>query len=204
DLLYDGGTDLSGEPFRERRGRLASFAGRISGGCPVRVSEVLDHDVDDLLAVAGELGLEGVMAKKADSRYVVGRRSRSWIKLKLEQSQEVVVGGWRPGAGARNGTFGSLLLGIPDGGKLRYVGRVGSGFSDWQLKDILARLESRRSDESPFLDIPREDAAGATWVDPELVAEVSYGEWTGPGRLRHPVWRGWRPDKSPKDVSRPN
>ncbi|MFF1829043.1 ATP-dependent DNA ligase [Paenarthrobacter sp. NPDC058040] len=204
DLLYDGGADLSGQPFRERRERLTSFAGRISGGCPVRVSEVLDHDVDDLLAVAAELGLEGVMAKKADSRYVVGRRSRSWIKLKLEQSQEVVIGGWRPGSGARSGTFGSLLLGIPDGGKLRYVGRVGSGFSDWQLKDILAKLESRKSSESPFLDIPREDAAGATWVDPELVAEVSYGEWTGPGRLRHPVWRGWRPDKSPDDVSQPN
>ncbi|MFJ4028537.1 ATP-dependent DNA ligase [Paenarthrobacter sp. NPDC089989] len=204
DLLYDAGADLSRLPFRERREHLSSFADRLSDGCPLRISEVLDHDVDDLLAVAAELGLEGVMAKKADSRYTVGRRSRSWIKLKLEQSQEVVIGGWRPGAGARSGTFGSLLLGIPDGGKLRYVGRVGSGFSDWQLKDILGKLQPRATKESPFLDIPREDAAGATWVEPDLVAEVTFGEWTGPGRLRHPVWKGWRPDKSPSDVGLPN
>ncbi|MFK0005244.1 ATP-dependent DNA ligase [Paenarthrobacter sp. NPDC090522] len=204
DLLYHRGADLSGLPFRERREHLSSFVDRLSEGCPLRVSEVLDHDVDDLLAVAAELGLEGVMAKKADSRYTVGRRSRSWIKLKLEKSQEVVIGGWRPGAGARSGTFGSLLLGIPDGGKLRYVGRVGSGFSDWQLNDILGKLQPRATKDSPFLDIPREDAAGANWVEPDLVAEVTFGEWTGPGRLRHPVWKGWRPDKSPSDVTLPN
>jgi len=116
----------------------------------------------------------------------------------------VVVGGWRPGAGARNGTFGSLLLGIPEGGKLHYVGRVGTGFKEWQLRDVMEKLEPRLVADSPFSDIPREDAAGARWVDPELVAEVTFGEWTGPGRLRHPVWRGWRPDKSPEDVSQPN
>ncbi|MGF6834767.1 bifunctional non-homologous end joining protein LigD [Paenarthrobacter sp. TE4293] len=204
DLLYDGGTDLSGLPFHERRERLSGFAERLRPGCPLHLSAVLDHDVEDLMASAAELGLEGVMAKKADARYVVGRRSRSWLKLKLEQSQEVVVGGWRPGAGARSGTFGSLLLGIPDGDKLHYVGRVGSGFKDWQLRDIMENLEPRVAADSPFADIPREDAAGATWVSPDLVAEVTFGEWTGPGRLRHPVWRGWRPDKSPEDVSQPN
>ncbi|UKA50257.1 ATP-dependent DNA ligase [Arthrobacter sp. FW305-123] len=204
DLLYDDGTDLSGLPFRERRESLSGFADRLRKGCPLHLSMVLDHDVEDLMASAGELGLEGVMAKKADSRYVIGRRSRSWIKLKLEQSQEVVVGGWRPGAGARGGTFGALLLGVPDGDKLHYVGRVGTGFKDWQLRDVMEHLEPRVVTESPFADIPREDAAGATWVRPELVAEVTFGEWTGPGRLRHPVWRGWRPDKSPEDVSQPN
>ncbi|GAA3272142.1 ATP-dependent DNA ligase [Paenarthrobacter aurescens] len=204
DLLHDDGTDLSGLPFRERRERLSGFADRLRKGCPLHLSMVLDHDVEDLMASAGELGLEGVMAKKADSRYVIGRRSRSWIKLKLEQSQEVVVGGWRPGAGARGGTFGALLLGVPDGDKLHYVGRVGTGFKDWQLRDVMEHLEPRVVSESPFADIPREDAAGATWVRPELVAEVTFGEWTGPGRLRHPVWRGWRPDKSPEDVSQPN
>ncbi|MFJ4210095.1 ATP-dependent DNA ligase [Paenarthrobacter sp. NPDC089675] len=204
DLLYDAGTDLSGLPYRLRRDRLQEFAGRLDTGCPLHLSEVLDHNVEDLLTVAGELGLEGVMAKKADSRYTPGRRSRSWIKLKLERSQEVVIGGWRPGAGARSGTFGSLLLGIPDGEKLRYVGRVGTGFKDWQLKEILAVLESHAVTESPFSEIPREDSAGARWVEPELVAEVTFGEWTGPGRLRHPVWRGWRPDKSPSDVSLPD
>ncbi|WP_159704221.1 ATP-dependent DNA ligase [Arthrobacter sp. 18067] len=204
DLLYDAGTDLSGLPFRERRERLSAFAERLREGCPLHLSAVLDHDVEDLMTSAAELGLEGVMAKKADSRYVIGRRSRSWLKLKLEQSQEVVVGGWRPGAGARSGTFGSLLLGIPDGDKLHYVGRVGSGFKDWQLRDIMEKLEPLVVSNSPFTDIPREDAAGAKWVSPDLVAEVTFGEWTGPGRLRHPVWRGWRPDKSPSDVSQPN
>ncbi|ABM08006.1 ATP-dependent DNA ligase [Paenarthrobacter aurescens] len=201
DLLYDDGTDLSGLPFHERRERLSGFAERWRVGCPLHLSAVLDHDVEDLMTSAAELGLEGVMAKKADSRYVIGRRSRSWIKLKLEQSQEVVVGGWRPGAGARAGTFGALLLGIPDGDKLHYVGRVGSGFKDWQLRDIMEKLEPLAIVESPFADIPREDAAGATWVSPELVAEVTFGEWTGPGRLRHPVWRGWRPDKSAGEVT---
>ncbi|NQD87995.1 ATP-dependent DNA ligase [Paenarthrobacter sp. CM16] len=204
DLLYDAGTDLSGLPFRDRREKLSGFAERVRKGCPLHLSAVLDHDVEDLMTSAAELGLEGVMAKKADSRYVIGRRSRSWIKLKLEQSQEVVVGGWRPGAGARSGTFGALLLGIPDGGKLHYVGRVGTGFKDWQLREVMEQLEPRAVSDSPFADIPREDAAGARWVSPDLVAEVTFGEWTGPGRLRHPVWRGWRPDKSPDDVSQPN
>jgi len=204
DLMYDDGTDLSGLPFVERREKLEAFAGRLKAGCPLHLSAVLDHDVEDLMSSAAELGLEGVMAKKADSRYAVGRRSRAWIKLKLEQSQEVVVGGWRPGAGARSGTFGALLLGIPDGDQLHYVGRVGTGFKDWQLREIMEKLESREASDSPFADIPREDAAGAHWVSPDLVAEVTFGNWTGPGRLRHPVWRGWRPDKAPSDVSQPN
>ncbi|MFP3579734.1 ATP-dependent DNA ligase [Arthrobacter sp. fls2-241-R2A-200] len=204
DLLYDDGADLTGLTYRERRDRLSAFTEDLEDDGPLHVSAVLEHDVDDLMKSAGELGLEGVMAKKADSRYVVGRRSRSWIKLKLEQSQEVVVGGWRPGSGARSGTIGSLLLGIPDGAKLRYVGRVGTGFKDWQLREIQATLESRTVSETPFADIPREDAAGARWVRPDLVAEVAFGNWTGPGRLRHPVWRGWRTDKTPKDVVPPN
>lgn len=204
DLMYDDGTDLSGLPFVERREKLETFGGRLKAGCPLHLSAVLDHDVEDLMSSAAELGLEGVMAKKADSRYAVGRRSRAWIKLKLEQSQEVVVGGWRPGAGARSETFGALLLGIPDGDQLHYVGRVGTGFKDWQLREIMEKLESRVASDSPFADIPREDAASAHWVSPDLVAEVTFGNWTGPGRLRHPVWRGWRPDKSPSDVSQPN
>lgn len=203
DLMYDDGADLTGLTYSERRERLSTFAGRLPAGSPLHLSAVLDDDVEDLMASAGELGLEGVMAKKADSRYV-GRRSKAWLKLKLEQSQEVVVGGWRPGAGARGGTFGALLLGIPDGDQLHYVGRVGTGFKDWQLRDILAELKPREISESPFRDIPREDAAGAHWVTPELVAEVAFGNWTGPGRLRHPVWRGWRSDKSPADVAQPN
>ncbi|MDQ0030689.1 ATP-dependent DNA ligase [Arthrobacter bambusae] len=205
DLLYDAGShgssDLTSLPLSERRDRLEAFrSGLPAKGSPIHVSEVLDHDLDDLLASAAELGLEGVMAKRAESRYQPGRRSRSWVKLKLERMQEVVVGGWRPGAGARLGTIGALLVGIPDGDKLRYAGRVGTGFKDWQLRDILKRLEGIDRRDSPFHDIPAEDARGAQWVSPELVGEVTFGDWTGTGRMRHPVWRGWRPDKSPEDV----
>ncbi|GAA3319805.1 ATP-dependent DNA ligase [Arthrobacter ramosus] len=213
DLLYDAGSrasaeegaspDLTSLPLSERRNRLAAFHAKLPvQGSPVHVSEILEHDLDDILASAGELGLEGVMAKRADSRYQPGRRSRSWIKLKFERTQEVVVGGWRPGAGARLGTIGALLVGIPDGDKLRYAGRVGTGFKDWQLRDILKRMEGLDRPDSPFHDIPAEDAATAHWVSPELVGEVTFGDWTGTERMRHPVWRGWRPDKSPADVER--
>ncbi len=205
DLMYDSGAspaDLRDLPLVERRRRLGAFMDRLPpSNCPVHESLVLDHALDDILESAGELGLEGVMAKRADSRYLPGRRSHSWIKLKLERMQEVVVGGWRPGAGVRRGTIGALLVGVPDGDKLRYLGRVGTGFKDWQLKEILERLEQHEQPVSPFHEVPREDAAMARWVEPILVGEVSYGSWTDSDRLRFPVWRGWRPDKEPGEVS---
>lgn len=203
DLLYDDDGELVSLPLEERRKRLESFVKLLPKGSPLHLSEVIDHDHEAILASAAELGLEGVMAKRAESRYLPGRRSHSWIKLKLEQSQEVVLGGWRPGAGARRGTIGALLVGIPDGGKLRFAGRVGTGFKDWQLRDILKRVKDLEQPESPFLDIPAEDASTAHWVSPELVGEVTFGDWTTGGRMRHPVWRGWRPDKSPSDVRPP-
>ncbi|MGZ4663207.1 MAG: ATP dependent DNA ligase, partial [Arthrobacter sp.] len=171
-------------------------------GCPVDLSMVLEESVDLLLDSARELGLEGVMAKRTDSRYVSGQRTRTWIKLKTEQTQEVVVGGWRPGKGGRQDTVGSLLVGIPDGGKLQYVGRVGSGFSSRELTELRQTVERLGRKTSPFHDVPRPDSADAHWVSPELVGEVTYSEWTGPGRLRHPRWRGWRVDKDPSDVVR--
>jgi bifunctional non-homologous end joining protein LigD len=207
DLLFDDGTELVSLPLEERRGHLERFMKGLRGGSPVHLSEMLDHRHEDILASAAELGLEGIMAKRADSRYLPGRRSHSWLKLKLEQSQEVVLGGWRPGAGARRGTIGALLVGIPDGGKLRFAGRVGTGFKDWQLRDILKRVKELEQPESPFTEIPAEDAKTAHWVSPELVGEVTFSDWTRNwtegGRMRHPVWRGWRPDKSPSDVQPP-
>ncbi len=169
---------------------------------PVDLSDVLANPVADLLASARELGLEGIMAKRTDSRYVSGQRTRTWIKLKLEQTQEVVVGGWRPGKGGRQESVGSLLVGIPDGDKLAYVGRVGSGFSTRELTELRQTVERLGRKTSPFHEVPRMDAADAHWVAPELVGEVTFSEWTGPGRLRHPVWRGWRLDKDPAEVVR--
>jgi len=200
DLLFDNGEDLRRKPLSTRRRRLEEFFR--PSGCPVELSMVLDEPVDLLMESAQELGLEGIMAKRTDSRYVSGQRTRTWIKLKTEQTQEVVVGGWRPGKGGRQDTVGSLLVGIPDGDKLQYVGRVGSGFSMRELTELRQTVERLGRKTSPFHDVPRPDAADAHWVSPELVGEVTYGEWTGPGRLRHPRWRGWRVDKDPAEVVR--
>ena len=200
DLLNDGGTDLRRLPLATRRQRLEEFF--TPSGCPVGLSPVLEEQVEHILESARELGLEGVMAKRTDSRYVSGQRTRTWTKLKVEQTQEVVVGGWRPGKGGRQDTVGSLLVGIPDGRKLQYAGRVGSGFSSRELAELRQTVERLARKTSPFQDVPREDAADAHWISPELVGEVTYSEWTGTGRLRHPVWRGWRLDKEPSEVAR--
>ncbi|SDL01901.1 ATP-dependent DNA ligase LigD ligase module /ATP-dependent DNA ligase LigD phosphoesterase module /ATP-dependent DNA ligase LigD polymerase module [Arthrobacter sp. ov407] len=197
DLLFDAGQDLRRLPLSERRRRLEQFF-RPSAG-PVELSGVIDGDAAHVLESVAELGLEGVMAKRTDGRYV-GQRSRSWLKLKVERTQEVVVGGWRPGRGGRRESVGSLLLGIPDGSKLRYVGRVGSGFSTRELTELRQQLDALPRKTSPFRDVPDADAADANWVSAKLVGEVTFGEWTGSGKLRHPVWRGWRLDKTPADV----
>jgi bifunctional non-homologous end joining protein LigD len=198
DLLADAGQDLRRLPFAKRRERLEQFYR--PSDCPVELSPVLDEKIEHILESARELGLEGVMAKRTDSRYVSGQRTRTWIKIKLEQTQEVVVGGWRPGKGGRQGSVGSLLVGIPDAGKLRYVGRVGSGFSTRELAELRQKVDKLARKTPPFEDVPREDAADARWVTPRLVGEVTFGEWTGSGKLRHPVWRGWRLDKDAEDV----
>lgn len=198
DLLYEDGSDLRQLPLEERRRRLEQFFR--ASDCPVDLSPVLRDPVEHILDSARELGLEGVMAKRPDSRYVSGQRTRTWIKLKLTHTQEVVVGGWRPGKGARQDSVGSLLVGIPDGGKLRYAGRVGSGFSGRDLTDLRRTVDRLARKTSPFHEVPREDAADAHWISPTQVGEVEFSEWTGTGRLRHPVWRGWRPDKDPSEV----
>jgi bifunctional non-homologous end joining protein LigD len=123
--------------------------------------------------------------------------------VKNVRTQEVVVGGWKPGAGRRSGTIGSLLLGIPGERGLEYAGHVGTGFSEQALRDLHADLAGLRRPDPPFATaVPREHARDAVWVEPRLVGEVAFTEWTREGRLRHPAWRGLRPDKSPADVVR--
>lgn len=198
DLLADDDGDLRRLPLAKRRLRLEEFY--TPSDCPVELSPVLHEKIEHILESAQELGLEGVMAKRTDSRYVSGQRTRTWIKIKLEQTQEVVVGGWRPGKGGRQSSVGSLLVGVPDGNKLRYVGRVGSGFSTRELDELRQKVDDLARKTSPFDDVPREDAADAHWVTPKLVGEVTFGQWTGAGKLRHPVWRGWRLDKTAEEV----
>ncbi|MDN3310672.1 ATP-dependent DNA ligase [Microbacterium oryzae] len=197
DILRLDGRDLTGLPLEERRAILERVTA--TAGPAVIVPPVLD-DVDLALDVAQEHGLEGVVAKRRSSPYRAGTRSEDWLKLKLTRMQEAVIGGFRRGRGARSDSFASLLLGIPEADGLRYVGRVGSGFSERELHRIREVLAPLRADESPFLDVPREDAADATWVSPALVGEVEFAEWTRSGNLRQARWRGLRPDKRPEDV----
>jgi bifunctional non-homologous end joining protein LigD len=152
------------------------------------------------------LGMEGVVAKRRDSPYRAGKRSKEWIKTKAQRAQEVVIGGWTPGQGNRRDVFGSLLLGIPDpaqGGALEYVGKVGTGFSRSDLVDLFAVLTRDGRSTSPFgQPLPADVGRAAHWVRPEVVGEVRFSEWTPDGRLRHPVWRGRRTDKSAGEVVR--
>jgi bifunctional non-homologous end joining protein LigD len=141
-----------------------------------------------------------VLAKRRSSTYSAGRRSRAWIKIKHHLTQEVVIGGWRPGKGNRSHTIGSLLVGVPTDAGLRYVGRVGTGFGEKQLADMASRFDRLARKTTPFLDVPRAEAADARWITPSLVGEVEFAEWTEIRRLRQPSWRGWRPDKSADDV----
>lgn len=132
------------------------------------------------------------MAKRLDSRYLPGRRSPAWVKVKHQAEARVVVGGWRPGQGRREGGIGSLLLGIAgEGDHLRYVGKVGTGFTDAELDRLLALLEPLREDANPFTTpVPDPEARVAVWVRPEVTGEVTFDSWTPDGVLRAARWRG--------------
>ncbi len=199
DLLRLNGEMLLGRSYDDRRALLEQLFADVPGS-RLQVPPMIDGDVHTALKVAEDLRLEGVVAKRRASRYEPGRRSHDWVKLKLQQTQEIVIAGWRPGQGRRDGTIGSLLMGVPDEHGLHYVGRVGSGLDERSLAELARLLTPLARDTPPLYDVPREDARDARWVEPELVGEVSYGELTGPGRLRHPVWRGLRPDKAPDHV----
>ncbi|WP_341954577.1 non-homologous end-joining DNA ligase [Microbacterium sp. LWH13-1.2] len=197
DLLRLDGHDLSSMPLSQRRTLLEEVVSDLEA--PMQVPPVFD-DVDAALAASDEFGLEGVVVKDPASRYRAGQRSPAWLKLKLTRMQEVVIVGIRPGKGEREGTFGSLLLAVPDSGRLRYVGRVGTGFTDRMLRDLLSRLAPLRIGSAAVDGVPALDASDALWVEPELVGEVEFANWTPDGVLRHSRWRGLRPDKSPDEV----
>ena len=152
------------------------------------------------LAASVDQQLEGVVAKRADSIYQPGRRGRTWVKVKNKLSRDVVIVGWAPGEKSRAETLGSLLVAVPDGEQLRYAGRVGTGFTERALTRARELLGEIETDEPPIRDVPAADAKGVHWVEPLLVGEVTYGAITRSGRLRHPVWKGWRPDLNPGDV----
>jgi bifunctional non-homologous end joining protein LigD len=196
DVLSYDGRDLTGEPYTARRDVLEEIGlSDARWQVPPR-----GDDLDAMLHVARQRGFEGIVAKRPDSPYRCGRRTPDWRKVRLLTRQELVVGGYRPGEGSRGGRFGSLLVGHYDDTGLRYAGAVGSGFTDRELDRLQAQLDARRRDDSPFVDpVPIRDAV---FVDPAMVVEVQFSEWTPDGLLRQPSYKGQRDDKDPTAVVR--
>ncbi|GAA3199070.1 non-homologous end-joining DNA ligase [Actinocorallia longicatena] len=204
DLLLLDGKSLMDLTYVERRELLEELD--IAAG-PVEVPPYLPAEdreqVMELLTYTREESLEGLVAKRLDSRYAPGKRVSSWRKIKNVRTQEVVIVGWRPGQGRRLGSVGSLLCGFYDGDALVFAGHVGTGFSDALLDELSALLEPLARPGTPCAgEIPREVAKDARWVEPLLVGEVAFAEWTAEGRLRHPSWRGLRSDQDPLEVTR--
>ena len=199
DILRQHGDSQLRRPYEDRRELLEAL--HPAPGSRVQVPPVFEGDLTAAMETSKALRLEGVVAKRRGSIYQPGSRGRTWLKIKHRLEQSVVVGGWRPGNGNRDGTIGALLLGIPEEGGLRYVGRVGSGFTDAGLAEAKRRLGALSRKDSPLADVPAEDARDSHWVEPTLVGEVYYTELTSTHRLRHPVWKGWRPDVVPADVT---
>ncbi|WP_420122335.1 ATP-dependent DNA ligase [Nakamurella sp.] len=199
DVLWLDGVGLLDKRYDDRRRLLDALplAGEV-----VRVPDQLPGPAPEALQDSADRRWEGIVAKLGDSTYQPGRRSRSWIKIKNFRDLEVAVVGWTPGSGRRAGTVGALMLAVPDGaGGLRYAGKVGTGFTDAVLDQLMAALDPLRTDRSAVGDtVPRVDAAGAVWVRPELIGEVKYGEWTPERRLRATSWRGLRTDKTVADL----
>ncbi|MGI8413658.1 MAG: DNA ligase D [Solirubrobacteraceae bacterium] len=196
DLLHLDGHALTGLPYRERRERLESL--RLEGPA-WRVPAVHAGDGARLLAATRAQGLEGIVAKRLDSRYETGRRTGAWIKVKHTRRQELVIGGWLPGAGRRTERIGALLMGYYEAEAFRFGGRVGTGFTDDTLDDLSRRLGGLRRETSPFGSgpkLPRE----AVFVEPCLVAEIEFAEWTADRVMRAPSFKGLREDRSPREV----
>ncbi|HLM34872.1 MAG TPA: non-homologous end-joining DNA ligase, partial [Gaiellaceae bacterium] len=200
DLLELDGEPLVDLPLAERRSRLEQLLDRRNR--TVRLSESFDDGV--ALAEAAEAqGLEGIMAKRDDSRYFQGRRTRDWLKIKTHGRQEFVVVGYTAGSGRRVGSFGSLVLAVQDEDGLRYVGNVGTGFDDAEIRRLLKLMKPLRRDTAPLSVVPkmpRVRKGDVTWIEPRLVAEVEFSEWTHDHHIRQPSYKGLRDDKEAAEV----
>jgi bifunctional non-homologous end joining protein LigD len=200
DVMHMDGRDLLHTPYAQRRALLEdlNLVGPDAG-----VPPSFPGAGQAVLAASREHGLEGVVLKRLDSPYEQGRRSPQWLKVKNERIQDVIIGGWIPGHGARAAVLGSLLLGVQAPAGLQYCGKAGTGFTDAALRDLTGGLHALEQPHSPFADpLPPADARHAHWVRPVLAGQVSFTEWTPAGRLRHPVWRGLQAGKDPAHVVR--
>jgi bifunctional non-homologous end joining protein LigD len=203
DLLYLDGRDLRSLPLEERKEKLATLLKKSrSKSGPIRYSDHVVGDGDTVFAQAGKLGLEGIVSKRLDRPYRAGR-GYDWLKIKTSQREEFVIGGYTDPEGSRE-AFGSLLVGYHVGSDLRYAGKVGTGFSHVTLRDLFKRLKPLERKSSPFSDLTTKtgEARHAHWVEPELVAQIEFGNWTRDGRLRHPSFLGLREDKPAAEVVR--
>ena len=198
DLLVLDGRSIMSEPWSTRRDALEGLG---LTGARVMLTPVSD-DGESMMAVTKAECFEGVMAKRSDSPYLAGRRSASWRKVKHRRRQEVIVGGYQLGRGGRNGSIGSLLVGVMAEGVLRYVGSVGSGLTVAHADQIAMAIGPLLTERCPFEPNPTVDRRLVHWLQPSLVAEVAFAEWTMAGMMRHPVFIGLRSDKAPADVVR--
>lgn len=198
DLLRLDGEDLRGQPLERRRDLLHSLFSNVPP--ELRVAEAVPGSIDEALQSMRQRGMEGLILKARGSLYEKGR-SRAWLKLKAQANQELAIIGWTPGKGARSGSLGALLLAVADGrGGYRFAGKVGTGFSSKQRAELKKQLEPEAIDEAPASDAPR--LRDARWVEPKLVAQVRFTEWTADGKLRHPAFQGLRADKKPEECVR--
>jgi DNA ligase D-like protein (predicted ligase) len=197
DLLWADGRDLRGLPLTERKDALRDA---IAFDDPLRYSDHLDEDGELALRAACEQGLEGLIAKRAASPYVAGR-SREWLKFKCVLEQEFVVLGWTDPQRSRHG-IGALLVGYFEDGDLRYAGKVGTGFDQRELDRLAGKLSRIERPGPPLADTAGVQKKGVHWAEPELVAQVGFGEWTPDGKLRHPRYLGLRDDKAATEVVR--
>jgi len=197
DMPRLDGEDLRPLPLRERKARLRRA---LRSGGPIRFNPHRNGEHgEELFREACRKGLEGVIAKRADSPYT-GKRSRDWLKLKCHAEQELVIGGFTAPKGART-DFGALLVGYNENGALRYAGKVGTGFDHALLSELGAKLRELETDRSPFPPF-KPVPPGTHWVRPELVGQIGFSEWTRDGRLRHPRFLGLREDKPAREVVR--
>jgi bifunctional non-homologous end joining protein LigD len=201
DLVYLDGRDLTRLTYSERRELLEQTVVTTPW---LQLSPAVRGEGTPLFEAAAEQGLEGIVAKKLSSRYELGKRSKSWLKVKTTFDADVVIAGWSQGEGRRTGGLGSLVMAVFDGGKLRYVGGVGTGFTGKTLEMLEGKLRPLKSDEVPFT---REEMKGkpelrrAQWVRPELVATIEFRQLTAGGKLRAPSFKGLRDDLDPSDCT---
>jgi bifunctional non-homologous end joining protein LigD len=211
DLLFLDSKDLRREPICRRKELLEKVL--VDAPESVRFSPSLQGDLSELLESARNLGLEGLIGKRQDSLYEEGKRTGSWIKLKLSNEQEFVIGGYTEPKGGR-AFFGSLIVGVFENNQFLFAGKVGTGFTEASLKALYRKLEPLADSKCPFLNLPEKKSfrysPGLTasemkkchWVKPKLVCQIKFGEWTRDAKLRHPVFLGMRDDKSARQVKR--